>query len=257
MNAIAGLPNDVRLEIYDAIVEYGLSGTIGELKPMATMAINFVKNDIDRDRERYDEAIRQRVEAGKRSAEARKATKANGEQRDSTEGNERQRPLTSVDERSSSLEVVQRDSTEGNERQRPLTAVNERSSSLEVVQRDSTEGNYNVYVNDYVIEEKEPKGSKKKAASAAERAEVVIKAATDSLTEEVMDTSYPNDMKEKFIAYWTEPNKSRTRVRYQMEKTWDTSRRLALWASRDNVRPTKASEIGRREFSHNYDEGWE
>ena len=230
MNAIAGLPNDVRLEIYDAIVEYGLSGTIGELKPMATMAINFVKNDIDRDRERYDEAIRQRVEAGKRSAEARKATKANGEQRDSTEGNERQRPLTSVDER---------------------------SSSLEVVQRDSTEGNYNVYVNDYVIEEKEPKGSKKKAASAAERAEVVIKAATDSLTEEVMDTSYPNDMKEKFIAYWTEPNKSRTRVRYQMEKTWDTSRRLALWASRDNVRPTKASEIGRREFSHNYDEGWE
>ena len=230
MNAIAGLPNDVRLEIYDAIVEYGLSGTIGELKPMATMAINFVKNDIDRDRERYDEAIRQRVEAGKRSAEARKATKAN---------------------------EVQRDSTEGNEIQRPLTAVNERSSSLEVVQRDSTEGNYNVYVNDNVIEEKEPKGSKKKAASAAERAEVVIKAATDALAEEVMATSYPDEMKEKFIAYWTEPNKSRTRVRYQMEKTWDTSRRLALWASRDNVRPTKASEIGRREFSHNYDEGWE
>ena len=53
-----------------------------------------------------------------------------------------------------------------------------------------------------------------------------------------MATSYPNDMKEKFIAYWTEPNKSRTRVRYQMEKTWDTSRRLALWASRDNVQPS-------------------
>ena len=229
MNAIAGLPNDVRLEIYDAIVEYGLSGTIGELKPMATMAINFVKNDIDRDRERYDEAIRQRVEAGKRSAEARRATKAN---------------------------EVQRDSTDGNESQRPLTSVDERSSSLEVVQRDSTEGNYNVYVNDYVIEEKEPKGSKKKAASAAERAEVVIKAATDALTEEVMATSYPNDMKEKFIAYWTEPNKSRTRVRYQMEKTWDTSRRLALWASRDNARHTKASEIGRTEFSRNYEETW-
>ena len=229
MNAIAVLPNDVRLEIYDAIVEYGLSGTIGELKPMATMAINFVKNDIDRDRERYDEAIRQRVEAGKRSAEARKATKAN---------------------------EVQRDSTEGNESQRPLTSVDERSSSLEVVQRDSTEGNDNVYVDDYVIEEKEPKGSKKKAASAAERTTIVVQAATDALTEEVMATSYPNDMKEKFIAYWTEPNKSRTRVRYQMEKTWDTSRRLALWASRDNARHTKASEIGRTEFSRNYEETW-
>jgi hypothetical protein len=37
-----------------------------------------------------------------------------------------------------------------------------------------------------------------------------------------------------FILYWTEPNKSKTRLRYELEKTWDTSRRLATWAANES-----------------------
>lgn len=33
----------------------------------------------------------------------------------------------------------------------------------------------------------------------------------------------------KFIEYWTEPNKSHTKLRWEMEKTWDTKRRLRTW----------------------------
>jgi hypothetical protein len=44
---------------------------------------------------------------------------------------------------------------------------------------------------------------------------------------------YPDTMREKFIRYWTEPNKSKTKMRFQLEKTWDTKRRLETWASRD------------------------
>lgn len=36
----------------------------------------------------------------------------------------------------------------------------------------------------------------------------------------------------KFVSYWTEPNKSKTRLRYELEKTWDTKRRLLTWFSR-------------------------
>tara|TARA_R110002020_G_scaffold92899_2_gene224463 strand:- start:15108 stop:15881 length:774 start_codon:yes stop_codon:yes gene_type:complete len=37
--------------------------------------------------------------------------------------------------------------------------------------------------------------------------------------------------KKAFIDYWTEPNKSQTKMRFEMEKTWDLKRRLSRWAN--------------------------
>lgn len=37
---------------------------------------------------------------------------------------------------------------------------------------------------------------------------------------------------ERFISYWTEPNKSGTKVRWELEKTFDVKRRLLTWFSR-------------------------
>lgn len=37
---------------------------------------------------------------------------------------------------------------------------------------------------------------------------------------------------QRFVLYWTEPNKSGTKVRWQMEKTFDVKRRLVTWISR-------------------------
>tara|TARA_R100001443_G_scaffold1056_1_gene4139 strand:+ start:16155 stop:16907 length:753 start_codon:yes stop_codon:yes gene_type:complete len=39
------------------------------------------------------------------------------------------------------------------------------------------------------------------------------------------------DDKNAFIDYWTEPNKSQTKLRFELEKTWDLSRRIKRWAS--------------------------
>ena len=39
----------------------------------------------------------------------------------------------------------------------------------------------------------------------------------------------------QFYDYWIEPNKSRTKMRYELEQTWDTKRRLNTWASRENI----------------------
>jgi hypothetical protein len=38
----------------------------------------------------------------------------------------------------------------------------------------------------------------------------------------------------KFVSYWTEPNKSGTKQRWEIEKTFEISRRLATWFSRIN-----------------------
>ena len=40
---------------------------------------------------------------------------------------------------------------------------------------------------------------------------------------------YDEELLEDFIEYWTEPNKSKTKMKYELEKTWALSRRLKKW----------------------------
>jgi hypothetical protein len=59
-------PPEVRLEVYDAIIEYVASGTLSELKPLAKMAFSFIKKQIDYNNDRYDDIVAKRSEAGKK-----------------------------------------------------------------------------------------------------------------------------------------------------------------------------------------------
>lgn len=66
-DAMSGLPNEVRLEVYEAIIEYGTSGTLPSgLKQMAMLAFNFAKTTLDKDREKYEDTRKKRSEAGKK-----------------------------------------------------------------------------------------------------------------------------------------------------------------------------------------------
>lgn len=55
---------------------------------------------------------------------------------------------------------------------------------------------------------------------------------------------YPKEMLRKFFDYWSEMNKSCTKMRYEQEKTWETSKRLATWASRDKDFKSSPMEVG-------------
>lgn len=41
--------------------------------------------------------------------------------------------------------------------------------------------------------------------------------------------AFPADILQEFFDYWSEPNKSGTKLRYELEKTWDLNRRLKRW----------------------------
>jgi len=41
--------------------------------------------------------------------------------------------------------------------------------------------------------------------------------------------TYGKDMLNDFYKYWTEPNKSGTKFRQELEKTWSLDRRLEMW----------------------------
>ncbi|WP_197018051.1 hypothetical protein [Prevotella sp. HUN102] len=44
---------------------------------------------------------------------------------------------------------------------------------------------------------------------------------------------YQPQMIRAFFNYWTERNKSGTKMRFELEKTWETSKRLIIWAKND------------------------
>ena len=45
---------------------------------------------------------------------------------------------------------------------------------------------------------------------------------------------YGRDMIKNFYEYWTEPNKSNTKFKQELLKTWSLERRLTTWAKNDN-----------------------
>ena len=44
---------------------------------------------------------------------------------------------------------------------------------------------------------------------------------------------YPKEMIRAFFDYWSELNKSRTKMRFEGEKTWETNKRLMTWANNE------------------------
>lgn len=73
--------------------------------------------------------------------------------------------------------------------------------------------------------------SKKVAACAAAPIEARMESFKNSLVPFVR--IYGRDMMNDFYSYWTEPNKSHTKMRFELERTWDVKRRLNTWAARD------------------------
>jgi hypothetical protein len=48
---------------------------------------------------------------------------------------------------------------------------------------------------------------------------------------EVFNSEYHTDLCKEFFDYWTEPNKSNTKMKFELNKTWSTKLRLNTWAA--------------------------
>ena len=54
---------------------------------------------------------------------------------------------------------------------------------------------------------------------------------------------YEESVLNGFISYWTEPNKSNTKMRFEMQQTWETKRRLKTWLKNNKHFDKKESKI--------------
>lgn len=202
--ALMDYPAEVRLEVYDAIMEYAESGTLIELKPMAKMAFSIFKVEIDLEKDRVRSISEKRAEAGRKAMEAR-YSKSNKPQQDLTN-------LTSVTNDSKCYQMLEKNEPNNNIINNNILDIQERKESIS---KDIP---------------------KKREKSAAKAAPTDLKKKKKDFYETLLPfvNKYPKDMLRKFYDYWSESNKSRTKLRYELEKTWEVSKRLATWASRDN-----------------------
>lgn len=42
-------------------------------------------------------------------------------------------------------------------------------------------------------------------------------------------TQYTDEILKAFFSYWSEPDKQKTKMRFEMQRTWDTKKRLVTW----------------------------
>lgn len=98
------------------------------------------------------------------------------------------------------------------------------STSVESVKQNSTNStdNVNVNVNDNV------NVINSKSKPSLETRSLAFKESLRPFLNQ-----YGADMLKSFYNYWSEPNQSKTKMLFEMQKTWDNSRRLTTWSKRE------------------------
>lgn len=99
--------------------------------------------------------------------------------------------------------------------------------------------------------EDKPKKTKEEIAAATEKRK-------EKFYQELVPyvATYGKDMIRKFYDYWSETNKTKIRMRFETEKTWDLNLRLQTWARRNKDFGTKQSGTALHGSENkNYNEG--
>lgn len=76
-----------------------------------------------------------------------------------------------------------------------------------------------------------------KKQSTQKKSQEEIKQATEKRAKDFYNSlipfvaTYGKEMVREFYDYWSEPNKSQSRLRFEQERTWDLNRRLVRWSN--------------------------
>lgn len=62
--------------------------------------------------------------------------------------------------------------------------------------------------------------------------------------------TYGREMIREFFDYWSEPNKSHSKMRFEQERTWDLTRRLQTWEKRSRNGFGKYNSIGDKQAAN-------
>ena len=199
--AMSDFPVETRAQVYEAVLDYAFDGVVSELQGMAKVVFIFIKSEIDKET----------AELEQKQAKSEKMRQL---------GMKRWHKDTSVD---TSVDTSEKST----------------DTSLIIKCKEENINTKDNILKDNIKKEREsekrkkdpnPKPPKKQDMHSA------IEARKEDFYNSLVPfvTTYGRDMIRSFFDYWSEYNRSQTKMRYELERTWQTSRRLATWASRDN-----------------------
>lgn len=205
-------PVETRAQVYDAVLDYAFDGVAAELEGMAKVVFVFIKSEID-----------------KETAE------------------EERRLAKSAKMRELAMKRWYIDAPADASADAPADApadASKKSTNTSLIIKYNNENINNkedISIKDNIKKERES-GKRKKEAKPPKKQ--VPLSAIEARKEDFYNSLvqfvpiYGRDLIRAFFDYWSEFNRSQTKMRYELEKTWQTSRRLATWASRDkNFKP--------------------
>ena len=202
--AMKDFPVETRAQVYDAVLDYAFDGVIAELEGMAKVVFVFIRSEIDKETAEEEQRLA-------KSAKMRELVMRRWHKDTSVD--------TSVD-----------------------TSKKSTNTSLIIKYNNENINNKeDISIKDNIKKERES-GKRKKEAKPPKKQ--VSLSAIEARKEDFYNSlvqfvpMYGRDLIRAFFDYWSEFNRSQTKMRYELEKTWQTSRRLATWASRDkNFKP--------------------
>lgn len=203
----------LRLRLYQAIPRYAFTGEEPQ-DPAMRVLFSFIRRQLDRDSRKYEEKIDKRREAGRKGNEKRWGKKE--------------------------------------ESQTVANIANATKTSQMVANiADNNNGNVNGNVNETLINEslQRKKTSKEDKKKVAPQSVATLSQRAEKFYKELIPyvESYGKEMVRAFYDYWTEPNKSKSKMKFELEKTWDLNRRLATWANRESSYNKNQVELSARE----------
>lgn len=217
--SFAELDEQERLAAYEAVFNYAFRGEEPENR-LIRIATKLIFSEIDSIKTKIAQIKQKRIEAGRKGGVAKQANLANASKcyqklanlaNDFQEKNKTKKeeipPHPPIEEKN---KTKKEDFTEN--------------------QRFSTHKNVCVCAceeQDGTTEKKETKAPPKAPLTIDERKEEFHKAITP------YEEKYGKEMCENFFDYWSEYNRGKTKMRCELQKTWQVSKRLATWAKND------------------------
>jgi len=223
-------PRQVRLEVYEAIVDYGTSGTLPNLKAMGKVAFHLAKTMIDKDTERQRQISEKRAAAGRKhrgnqyTNQSRPVCKMEQMEQNGTNGTSV--PTVSIgvvvdDGKYADSQCVAESKGNGTNGTNVPNTQNQPSQKKEKASFPPIPP---------ILEKEKKTPTTRTHAGELERRRMEF---YDSLVPFI--PTYGKLMIREFYDYWSECNKSHTQMRFEKQPTWETPRRLATWAKRENI----------------------
>ena len=198
--AMKDLPVETRAQVYEAVFDYAFDGVIADLQGMAKVAFIFIKSEIDKE---TAELERKQAKSAKMRELAMKRWHIDASADASADASKK----------STNTSLI-------------IKYNNENINNKE-----------DISIKDNIKKERESEKRKKESKSPKKQVSIsAIEARKEDFYNSLVQfvPMYGRDLIRAFFDYWSEFNRSQTKMRFELERTWQTSRRLATWASRDN-----------------------